>query len=168
MTSQPFMKPILLVLIVSILAVGKIRPQGMGHPITGPLPPGAKSPKCINRTVPQLEDISAKAGIAFTHKSSQVKRYIFESMTGGVIVFDYDRDGWPDIYFTNAPTIEMALQGQTASGELYRNNHDGTFTDVTQKVGLNKACPAMGGAVGEWNLHRCIETGELRNCMSFQ
>src|SRR6185437_2005822 len=131
MTSQPFMKPILLVLIVSILAVGKIRPQGMGHPITGPLPPGAKSPKCINRTVPQLEDISAKAGIAFTHKSSQVKKYIFESMTGGVIVFDYDRDGWPDIYFTNAPTIEMALQGQTASGELYRNNHDGTFTDVT-------------------------------------
>lgn len=84
MISQPFMKPSLLVLIVSILAVGKIRPQGMGHPITGPLSPGAKSPKCINRTVPKLEDISAKAGIAFTHKSSQVKKYIFESMTGGV------------------------------------------------------------------------------------
>lgn len=151
MISRLFRNPILMVLIVSILAVGKIHSQGMGHPITGALPPGAKSPKCTNRTVPQLEDIGAKAGIAFTHKSSQVKKYIFESMTGGVIVFDYDRDGWPDIYFTNAPTIEMALQGQTALGELYHNNHDGTFTDVTRKAGLNKPCMAMGGAVGDYD-----------------
>ena len=72
-------------------------------------------------------------------------------MSGGVIVFDYDRDGWPDIYFTNAPSVEMALKGQKAPGALYHNNHDGTFTDVTEKSGLNSPCFAMGGAVGDYD-----------------
>ena len=63
------------------------------------------------------------------------KKYIFESMSGGVVVIDYDHDGWPDLYFTNAPTINMAVSGQKVLGALYHNNHDGTFTDVTQKVG---------------------------------
>lgn len=101
--------------------------------------------------MPQLEDITAKAGVTFSHASSQDKRYIFESMSGGVILLDYDRDGWPDIYFTNAPTIDMALAGKTSLGALYHNNHDGTFTDVTQKAGLTKPCMAMGGAVGDYD-----------------
>ena len=137
--------------VVLIFAVGRIHAQGMGHPLTGPLPAGAKSPKCTNRPIPQLEDITAKTGITFTHTSSTEKKYIFESMTGGVIILDYDRDGWPDIYFTNAPTIDMALKGQTSLGVLYHNNHDGTFTDVTQKAGLTKPCLAMGGAVGDYD-----------------
>ena len=93
-----------------MLAIGPMFSQGMGHAITGPPPPGAKSPKCTNRPIPQLEDVTAKAGITFTHTSSKDKKYIFESMTGGVIIFDYDRDGWPDIYFTDAPTVEMASE----------------------------------------------------------
>jgi hypothetical protein len=101
--------------------------------------------------VPQLEDVTAKAGVTFSHTSSADKRYIFESMSGGVVLFDYDRDGWPDIYFTNAPTIDMALAGKTSLGVLYHNNHDGTFTDVTQKAGLTKACLSMGGAVGDYD-----------------
>lgn len=72
-------------------------------------------------------------------------------MSGGVILMDYDRDGWPDIYFTNAPTVKMALEGKAAEGALYHNNHDGTFTEVTQKSGLTKACLAMGGAVGDYD-----------------
>ena len=123
----------------------------MGHPVPPPPPPGAKSPKCANRPVPQLEDVTAKAGVTFSHTSSADKRYIFESMSGGVILFDYDRDGWPDIYFTNAPTIDMAVAGKTSLGVLYHNNHDGTFTDVTQKSGLTKACLSMGGAVGDYD-----------------
>jgi hypothetical protein len=111
--------------------------QGMGHATPPPPPPGAKSSKCANRPIPQLEDITAKAGIDFSHASSEDKRYIFESMSGGVILFDYDRDGWPDIYLTNAPTIKMALDGKTSLGALYHNNHDGTFTDVAKKAGLD-------------------------------
>ena len=120
-----------------------------GHNIpTGP-PPGAKSAKCRGRPIPQLEDITAKTGITFRHTSDPSKKYIVESMSGGVILFDYDRDGWLDIYFTNAPTVEMAVKGEKSPGVLYHNNHDGTFTDVTAQSGLTKPCFAMGGAVGD-------------------
>jgi hypothetical protein len=138
-------------LLVTIVAAGPVRSQVAGHPTPPPPPPGARSPKCSNRPVPQLEDITSKSGINFSHASSQDKRYIFESMSGGVVIMDYDRDGWPDIYFTNAPTVDMALAGKTSLGALYRNNHDGTFTDVTQKSGLTKPCLAMGGAVGDYD-----------------
>ena len=134
-----------------VLACGRMHAQGMGHPLTAPPPPGAKSQKCEHRPIPQLEDVTAKSGITFKHASSPDKKYIFESMNAGVVIFDYDRDGWPDIYFTNAPTIKMNLDGQMAMGALYRNNHDGTFTDVTKAAGLTKACLAMGGAVGDYD-----------------
>ncbi len=122
-----------------------------GHPVPTPPPPGAKSAKCSGRPIPQLEDITAKTGIAFKHTSDPSKKYIVESMSGGVVLIDYDRDGWPDIYFTNAPTVEMAIKGQKSPGILYHNNRDGTFTDVTVKSGLTKDCFAMGGAVGDYD-----------------
>ena len=122
-----------------------------GHPQPPPPPAGAKAAKCKARPVPQLEDVTAKTGITFKHAADPAKKYIVESMSGGVIVFDYDRDGWPDIYFTNAPTVEMAIQGQQTRGALYHNNHDGTFTDVTEKARLTSSCFAMGGAVGDYD-----------------
>jgi len=151
MTVPSLLRATIVTLALPFLALGRIHSQGMGHPLAGPPPPGAKSIKCTHRTIPQLEDDTAKAGIAFTHTSAKEKKYIFESMTGGVILFDYDRDGWPDVYFTDAPTVDMALKGQTTLGVLYHNNHDGTFTDVTQKAGLTKPCLAMGGAVGDYD-----------------
>ena len=144
--SKHLAKSVLLLLLTANLAFA----QG-GHPSPSPPPPGAKSAKCNGRPIPQLEDITAKTGITFKHTSDPAKKYIVESMSGGVIVFDYDRDGWPDIYFTNAPSVEMALKGHRASGALYHNNHDGTFTDVTEKSGLNSSCFAMGGAVGDYD-----------------
>ena len=122
-----------------------------GHPTPPPPPAGAKSYRCAGRPIPQLEDITAKAGISFTHTSDPAKKYIVESMSGGVILFDYDRDGWLDIYFTNAPSVEMAVKGQKSRGALYHNNHDGTFTDVTDKAGIATPCFAMGGAVGDFD-----------------
>jgi len=137
-------------LTAALLCVGLVSGQE-GHPPPVPPPPGAKSTRCSGRTIPQLEDITAKAGITFSHTADPSKKYIVESMSGGVILFDYDRDGWLDIYFTNAPTVEMAVKGETSLGVLYHNNHDGTFTDVTAKSGLNKPCFAMGGAVGDYD-----------------
>jgi enediyne biosynthesis protein E4 len=122
-----------------------------GHPVAPPPPPGAKSSKCSGRPIPQLEDITSTTGITFKHTSDPAKKYIVESMSGGVILLDYDRDGWPDIYFTNAPTVEMAVKGTKSLGVLYHNNHDGTFTDVTAKSGLSTRCFAMGGAIGDYN-----------------
>jgi hypothetical protein len=121
------------------------------HPLPPPPPPGAKTAKCSGREVPQFTDITEKTGIHFSHISSNDSKYVVESMSGGVILIDYDRDGYPDIYFTNAPTVSMAIKGETPRGALYHNNHDGTFTDVTEKAGLASPYFAMGGAVGDYN-----------------
>ncbi len=136
---------------VLLAAIGQFQGQEAGHPAPPPPPPGAKSPKCTGRAIPQMDDVTAKAGVSFVHTSSADKRYIFDSMSGGVIVIDYDRDGWPDLYFTNAPSVDMALAGKTSLGALYHNNRDGTFTNVTEKAGLTKPCLAMGGAVGDYD-----------------
>jgi hypothetical protein len=111
----------------------------------------AKSGDCVQRKIPQLVDVTARTGIRFTHTSAPEKKYIVESMSGGVLLLDFDRDGWLDIYLTNAPTVEMALKGQKARSALYRNARDGTFTDVTDKAGIAYPGFAMGGAVGDYN-----------------
>lgn len=115
------------------------------------VPPGVKSLTCSGRKIPELEDIAEKAGIRFRHTYVPEKKFIVESMGGGVILIDYDRDGWPDIYFTNNPSVDQELKHETAPGALYHNNHDGTFTDVTAKSGINTPCFGMGGAVGDYN-----------------
>ncbi len=107
--------------------------------------------RCTGRSSPRFTDVTAQAGIRFQHTSDPLKKYIPESMSGGVLLLDYDRDGWLDIYFTNAPTVAMALRGEQAHSALYHNNRDGTFTDVTEKAGVGSPCFAMGGAVGDYN-----------------
>ena len=100
---------------------------------------------------PQLKDITGSTGIHFNHLATPEQRYIVESMSGGVALIDYNHDGWPDIYFTNAPSVAMSLAGKKATGALYRNNHDGTFTDVTDTAGVGTPCWAMGASVGDYN-----------------
>jgi hypothetical protein len=115
------------------------------------VPRGVKSPTCSGRTIPRLENVIPKAGVRFQHVYVPEKKYIVESMGGGVILIDYDRDGWPDIYFTNNASVADELKHQPALGALYHNNHDGTFTDVTAKSGIRTACYGMGGAVGDYD-----------------
>ena len=100
---------------------------------------------------PQLVDITASTGIQFDHLSSPEQKFIVESMGGGVALIDYDRDGWPDIYFTNSPSVEMALHNKKAKSALFHNNRDGTFTNVTDKAGVGFPCWAMGASVGDYN-----------------
>jgi enediyne biosynthesis protein E4 len=111
----------------------------------------AQAPQQKENQLPQLVDITDSTGIKFEHLSSSDKKYIVESMAGGVALIDYDRDGLPDIYFTNAPTVDMALAGKKARSALYHNNGDGTFTDVTDKAGVGYPCFAMGAVVGDYN-----------------
>jgi hypothetical protein len=100
---------------------------------------------------PHLVDITDSTGIHFEHLSSPEAKFIVESMSGGVALIDYDGDGWPDIYFTNAQSVEMAQHGVKARSALFHNNHDGTFTDVTDKAGVGYPCWAMGAVVGDYN-----------------
>jgi enediyne biosynthesis protein E4 len=101
--------------------------------------------------LPQLVDITASTHIRFNHLASPDKKYIVESMSGGVALIDYDRDGWLDIYFTNAPDVDMQLAGKKARSALFHNNRDGTFTDVTDKAGVGYPCWAYGVAAGDYN-----------------
>ena len=140
-----------ILILVAAFFVALVSSGQEAHPQPPPPPPGSKSVKCSGRDIPQLTDITEKTGIHFSHVSSNDSKYVIESMSGGVIMIDYDRDGYPDIYFTNAPTVAMAIKGETARGALYHNNHDGTFSDVTDKAGLAAPCFAMGGAVGDYN-----------------
>ena len=113
--------------------------------------PGVEQESAGKAKYPNLVDITASTGIHFEHLSSPEQKFIVESMSGGVALIDYDRDGWPDIYFTNAQSVEMALHGQKARGALYHNNDDGTFTDVTDKAGVASPCWAMGAIVGDYD-----------------
>jgi enediyne biosynthesis protein E4 len=110
-----------------------------------------QKPAAKSQAAPSFSDITDAAGIRFEHSVSPEKKYLVESMSGGVLLLDYDRDGWLDIYFTNAASVDMALHGQKAKSALYRNNRDGTFTDVTDKAGVGYPCSAMGGAVADYN-----------------
>ncbi len=116
-----------------------------------PAPQPVKQAPSPNPQIPQLVDITRSTKIQFDHLSSPAKKYIVESMSGGVALIDYDRDGWPDIYFTNAPGIDMALAGHKARSALFHNNHDGTFTDVTEKAGVGYPCWAMGASIGDFD-----------------
>jgi hypothetical protein len=123
------------------------RHQTDDQPKANPGPTSAKP----DAALPRLIDITESTGIKFDHQSSPEQKYIVESMSGGVALIDYDRDGWPDIYFTNAQSVDMALAGKKSRGALYHNNHDGTFTDVTDKAGVGYPCWANGAVVGDYN-----------------
>lgn len=80
------------------------------------------------------------------------QRHAPETMAGGVAVFDYDRDGNPDIFFTNGADISTLKKDSPKYWDrLYRNNGDGTFTDVTEKAGLKGTGYDVGVAIGDYD-----------------
>jgi len=99
----------------------------------------------------QFNDITNASGITFKHALSPEKKYISESMSGGVALFDYDNDGYLDIFFVNSLTVELLKANQKTRSVLYRNNHDGTFSDVTDKARVGDVGWGMGCAVGDFN-----------------
>ena len=96
-------------------------------------------------------DVTDQAGIKFKHVSTPEKKYIVESMSGGVALFDYDNDGYLDIYLVNSLTVDLVKSKQKTRSALYHNNGDGTFTDVTDKAGVGDIGWGMGAAIGDYN-----------------
>src|SRR2546430_675759 len=83
-------------------------------------------------------DIAEKAGLTAVNIFGGVdtKKYIIETTGTGVAIFDYDNDGWPDILVVNGTTLEPLAGKKPPTNHLYHNNHDGTFTDVTEQARL--------------------------------
>jgi hypothetical protein len=102
-------------------------------------------------TSPAFTDVTAKAGITFLHNSGAFgKKYLPETIGAGVVVLDYDGDGWQDLLFVNG-TNWPGRPGAKTTPTLYHNNHDGTFTDVTRGSGLDIELYGIGGAAADFD-----------------
>ena len=98
-----------------------------------------------------FRDITQQAGIHFVHNNGAFgKKYLPETMGPGVAFIDYDNDGWQDIFIVNG-TDWPGHASKHSTPKLYHNNHDGTFTDVTHKAGLDIEILGMGVAVGDYD-----------------
>jgi hypothetical protein len=99
----------------------------------------------------QFRDVTQQAGIHFVHNNGAFgKKFLPETMGPGVAFIDYDNDGWPDIFLVNGMDWPGHVQKHSRP-KLYHNNHDGTFTDVTHKAGLDVEMFGMGVAVGDYD-----------------
>ena len=120
---------------------------------TGARAQNSKTPDA--KPIAQFVDIAAKAGLTAGNVFGGVdtKKYIIETTGTGVALFDYDNDGWPDIFLVNGTTLEQIppLKGKAPTSHLYHNNHDGTFTDVTEKSGLTRSGWGQGACVGDYD-----------------
>jgi len=102
---------------------------------------------------PPFEEVpSSTTGISFVHRSGRsVQKYLPESTGAGCAFFDYDNDGWMDIYLVNSGPCDFWTPDKPLRNALYRNNRDGTFTDVTEKAGVVGGGYGMGVAIGDYN-----------------
>ena len=115
---------------------------------------GAEAPSAL------FVDATESSGLHFHHRASKTKRkYLPETMSGGVAIFDFDRDGWMDVFFVNGAEIKPAhpdgeepeKTGPEYWNRLFHNNGDGTFSDLTSEYGLQGHGYGMGVAVGDYD-----------------
>jgi hypothetical protein len=109
---------------------------------------------------PVFKDVTTQSGIRFVcNGSPTAEKYLIETMVGGVAMFDYDGDGWPDLFFVNGAKLESPQPRDKVPDKsdprfwnrLYHNNRDGTFTDVTEKAGLEGHHFGQGVAIGDYD-----------------
>ncbi len=115
------------------------------------LVPDIAAPQAGGAPPIQFADGTAAAGITFRHNSGAFgKKYLPETMGSGLALFDYDNDGWLDVFFANG-TRWSGRPGPPSFSALYHNNRDGTFTDVTKQAGLAVEMRAIGVAAADYD-----------------
>ena len=98
-------------------------------------------------------EIAARAGLTAVtvYGGRNTNRYLLETTGTGVAAFDYDGDGWLDLFVVNGTTLQGFPKGQEPTSHLYRNKHDGTFEDVTAKAGLALTGWGQGACAGDFD-----------------
>src|SRR5713101_4417300 len=92
------------------------------------------------------------SGIKWVHNNAHSsERHLPETVGAGCAFFDYDNDGWMDIYLVNSGASDFYTPSTPLKNALYHNNHDGTFSDVTDKAGVAGGSFGMGVAVGDYD-----------------
>ena len=105
-----------------------------------------------HESLPSFTDVTEGAGIAFTHfRGDSGRKYMVETFGSGAAFFDYDRDGWLDLYLVNGAPLPGHEASSSPVNTLYRNNGDGTFTDVTAAAGVGDPGYGMGCAVADYD-----------------
>ena len=122
--------------------------------VLGPVARDALAPgQSKSPAIADFIDVAEKTGLTGTNVfgGKQSSTYILESTGTGVAIFDYDNDGWPDIFLVNGTTLGGFPAKVSPTNHLYHNNHDGTFTDVTEKAGLTATGWGQGVCVGDYD-----------------
>ncbi len=101
----------------------------------------------------KLVDVADQAGLrdGCVFGNNITKRWIIETTGCGIAFFDYDNDGWPDIFMVNGTTIAGFPKNQGPTNHLYHNNRNGTFTDITEKAGLQRTGWGQGVCIGDYD-----------------
>src|SRR2546430_13908794 len=112
--------------------------------------PGLALPQA--QQFPFEEILPEKSGIRWVHSSGKSpQKYLPESSGAGCAFLDYDNDGWMDIYLVNSGKCDFFTPAHPLRNALYKNNRDGTFTDVTEKAGVSGGGFGQGVAVGDYD-----------------
>ncbi len=126
---------------------------GLGAQTSSGSPQAPKASEA--RSNPKFQDVTAESGVTFVHNSAPEKKYILESMSGGVAIFDYDNDGKLDLYFVDSLTVDTAGRPEQAESHLYRNVgvRDGIprFENVTEEAGIAHPGWGVGVCVGDYD-----------------
>jgi len=123
--------------------------QSVSAPIVGV----NKAQSANAKPIVHFTDVAQKAGLTapVIFGGENTKKYIIETTGTGVAIFDYDNDGWPDIFVVNGTKLDALPTSKAPTSHLYHNNHDGTFTDVTEKAGLTHTGWGQGVCVGDYD-----------------
>ncbi|HVF66997.1 MAG TPA: CRTAC1 family protein [Pyrinomonadaceae bacterium] len=137
-------------LILLVLACAAVRAQTTPQATPPAVRQSPATPARAQAPV-RFTDATEASGVTFRHVASPEKKYIVESMSGGVAMIDYDNDGDVDLYFVNSLTVDLVKSNGKTRSALYRNDGEGTFTDVTDKAGVADIGWGMGAVVGDYD-----------------
>jgi enediyne biosynthesis protein E4 len=135
-----------------VLSIASAVVLGAGTALAAPTPrptPPAPAKAAADTPAVLFRDITKESGIKFVHHSAPEKKYIVESMSGGVVLFDFDKDDKLDVYFVDSLTVDTAKDVKAARSELYRGKGDGTFEDVSDRAGVAHPGWAMGACAAD-------------------